>query len=84
MKPINAQRIRMSDMPATNASVPFHFCFRAKKATVFVVPIMSVRPIMKRIYSEVLGRLLFVGGRGGGDVRFPLPTCYTISRAYVD
>jgi hypothetical protein len=51
MKPINAQRIRISNMPATNASVPFHFCFRAKNATVFVVPIMSVRPIMKRIFS---------------------------------
>lgn len=52
MKPINAQRMRMSDMPATKARVPFHFCLRAKKATVLVVPMISVRPMMKSICSE--------------------------------
>jgi len=41
--------MRISDMPATKASVPFHFCLRAKKATVFVVPMISVRPIRKSI-----------------------------------
>lgn len=51
MKPIKAHRIKMSPMPVTKASVPFHFCLRAKKAIVLVVPIMSVRPIMKRIWG---------------------------------
>ena len=49
MKPMKAQRMRIRLIPATKASVPFHFCLRAKKATVFVVPIMKVRPIRKRI-----------------------------------
>lgn len=49
MKPKNAQRIRISVMPKAKAAVPFHFCLRAKKATVLVVPIMRVRPIRKRI-----------------------------------
>jgi hypothetical protein len=64
-KPINAQRISMSNMPATKASVPFHFWRRAKKATVLVVPIMSVRPIRKRIWSGV-GQMEI---RGGGRMR---------------
>lgn len=49
MKPMNAHRIRINPIPATKASVPFHFCLRAKKAMVLVVPMMSVRPMIKRI-----------------------------------
>jgi hypothetical protein len=48
-KPINAHFISISVMPSANAAVPFHFCLRAKKESVFVVPIRSVRPIRKRI-----------------------------------
>ena len=48
-KPKNAQRIRISVMPRAKAAVPFHFCLRAKKARVFCVPIIKVRPIRKRI-----------------------------------
>jgi hypothetical protein len=48
-KPKKAQRIRMSVMPTAKAAVPFHFWRRAKKARVFCVPMMSVRPIRKRI-----------------------------------
>jgi hypothetical protein len=51
-KPKKAQRIRISVMPAAKASVPFHFWRRAKKASVFCVPIMSVRPMRKRIWVE--------------------------------
>ena len=50
MKPMKAHRIRISDIPATKATVPFHFCLRAKNATVLVVPMMSVRPIRNNIY----------------------------------
>lgn len=51
IKPKNAQRIRIRRIPRAKAAVPFHFWRRAKKARVFVVPIMRVRPIKKRIYS---------------------------------
>lgn len=55
MNPKNAQRMRISAIPATKASVPFHFWRRAKKATVLVVPMMRVRPMRKRIWSWVGG-----------------------------
>ena len=47
--PKKAQRIRISVMPSAKARVPFHFCRRAKKASVFCVPMMRVRPMRKRI-----------------------------------
>ena len=47
--PKNAQRISMRVMPSAKAAVPFHFCLRAKKARVFCVPMMRVRPIRKSI-----------------------------------
>lgn len=40
----------MSKSPAKKAAVPFAFCFRAKKSSVFCGPIMIVRPMRKRIY----------------------------------
>lgn len=48
-KPVNGHRSKIKRMPATNAAVPLSFCRRAKKTSVFRMPIMSVRPIMKRI-----------------------------------
>lgn len=45
---MNAHFISISPIPHAKASVPFHFCLRAKNARVFVVPIMRVRPIRKR------------------------------------
>lgn len=63
----------MSEMPRTNASVPFHFCLRAKKATVLVVPIMSVRPIMKRIWRVYQNLVCATWMNVGvGDVTFPM------------
>jgi hypothetical protein len=50
MKPKKGQRRRISSMPTTKATVPFHFWRRAKKRAVFWKPIIRVRPIMKRIW----------------------------------
>ena len=62
-------------MPAVNAAVPFSFWRRLKKARVFWTPIMSVRPIRKRICFVllVLVGVELGGGLFGGDVRCPLP-----------
>jgi hypothetical protein len=43
-------------MPAMNAAVPLSFCFRAKNTTVFLMPMMSVRPRMKRIWRVHVSR----------------------------
>lgn len=75
MKPMKAHRIRISDIPATKATVPFHFCLRAKKATVLVVPMMSVRPIRNNICQRGIREGSMVEIRvweSGIDVRFPL------------
>lgn len=50
--PVNGHRRRMRIMPPKNAAVPFHFCRLAKNTKVFRSPIISVRPIMKRIYKR--------------------------------
>jgi hypothetical protein len=50
-KPISGQRSRISAMPAAKAAVPLSFCRRAKKASVFCVPIRRVRPTRKRIWG---------------------------------
>jgi hypothetical protein len=47
--PISGHRMRMRRMPATKAAVPLSFWRREKKAKVFSRPIISVRPIRKRI-----------------------------------
>lgn len=61
--PVNGHRRRISKMPNANATVPFSFCRRLKNATVFWIPIISVRPIRKRIcYS-----CLLVGFREGEE-----------------
>lgn len=39
----------MSRIPPANAAVPLSFAGREKKAIVFWMPIMRVRPIRKRI-----------------------------------
>lgn len=48
--PVNGHRHRIRMIPAANAAVPRSFCRREKKASVFWKPIISVRPIRKRIY----------------------------------
>ena len=80
-KPVNGQRRRMRKIPDANAAVPFIFWGREKKAMVFGRPIISVRPIRKRIYvgfipcsCRVLIKLV-LGPKekeGGADLRFPL------------
>lgn len=72
-KPKKGQRRRISRMPAAKASVPFHFWRRAKKALVFCTPIMSVRPMRKRIClsASVRERRCKKGGFDV-DVRCPL------------
>lgn len=47
--PISGHFIRMSSTPAQNASVPFHFCFRAKKTNVRCGPSNSVMPTRNRM-----------------------------------
>jgi len=56
-KPINAQRMRIRKRPMKNAAVPFNFCLRAKKESVFWGPIIIVRPMRNKIYMERSGRL---------------------------
>jgi len=53
-KPVKGQRRRMRIIPAVNAAVPFNFCGREKNATVFWTPIISVKPIRKRIWDNQL------------------------------
>jgi len=48
-KPMNAHLINIKQIPTANAAVPLIFCRRAKKANVFWMPIISVRPIRKRM-----------------------------------
>jgi hypothetical protein len=70
--PKKAQRMRISVIPAAKAAVPFHFCRRAKKASVFWVPMIKVRPIRKRICRSSGGA---VRGQLEGEVRCPWPAC---------
>ena len=52
--PVNGHLIRMSASPAKKAPVPLSFCLRAKNANVFCGPIITVKPIKKRIYIDML------------------------------
>ena len=67
-------------MPKTKAAVPFSFWRREKKARVFSRPIISVRPIRKRIWKEFVVRGVFweVGSeRNGGEERtFPIASLF--------
>lgn len=47
--PIKAHRSNIRVMPATKAAVPFSFCLRAKKMSVFWKPMIIVRPMINRI-----------------------------------
>lgn len=49
-KPMKVQRMKIRIMPTAKASVPCHFCRRAKKSAVLAGPIIRVRPIRKRIW----------------------------------
>ena len=59
--PTRGQRRRMRAMPAKKAAVPFAFCLRAKKRSVFCGPMMIVRPMRKRICSRGLAWLSGAG-----------------------
>ncbi len=48
-KPIRGHLRRIRAKPPKKAAVPFAFCFRAKKRSVFWGPMMIVRPMRKRI-----------------------------------
>lgn len=63
---MRGHRSRIRARPPKKAAVPFAFCFRAKKRSVFCGPMIIVRPIRKRICGRVgqLGRTsAFQGGR---------------------
>lgn len=68
-KPIRGHRKRMRSRPPKNAAVPFAFCFRAKKRSVFCGPMMMVRPMRKRICESGLELGVRVRGDSGDGWR---------------
>lgn len=48
-KPINGQRSKIRASPPKKAAVPFIFCLRAKNRRVLAGPMITVRPMRKRI-----------------------------------